>query len=135
MKSKFSILLAVLALIASTLACASVLGEPTLSNVRTAKDEAGTQPSSVFGENDTVYLISDLSNTIKGNEVTTKLYAVNVEGVDPNYLIAESTKPLEEDILTGTWTVTIDPPWDKGSYKAEVSFNGKLIDTVEFTIE
>jgi hypothetical protein len=133
MKSKISILLAVVALIASTLACA--LGEPTLSNVHTTKDEAGTQPTSVYGVNDTVYVISDLSNTVKGNEVMTKLYAVQVEGVEPNYLVAESTKTLDEDIMTGTWTVTIDPPWVVGSYKAEVYFNGKLINTVQFTVQ
>ncbi len=45
-KNKISILLAVAALIISTLACA--FGEPALSNVRVAKDQDGTQVTSVF---------------------------------------------------------------------------------------
>ena len=56
MKSKkLSILLAVLALIISTLACA-LGGEPTLSNVRTAKDQDGAQPASIFATTETVFV-------------------------------------------------------------------------------
>ena len=66
-KKKLSILLAAIVLIAAQLACA--FGEPTLSNVRTAKDQDGAQPSTTFGSSDTIYVVGDLSNAVEGNQM------------------------------------------------------------------
>ena len=138
MKSKkFSILLAAFALIAANLACA--FGEPTLSNVRTAKDQDGTQPSSVFATTETVYVVSDLSNGVKGNVITSKWYAVDVVDTEPNFLIDEAEIPVDEDAFNGTIYFFFPPPvdgqWPLGTYKTEVYFNGTLIDTVEFSVQ
>ena len=69
MKSKkLSILLAAIMLIAAQLACAA--GEPTFSNVRTARDADGAQPATTFSSLDTVYVVGDLANGVIGNNVT-----------------------------------------------------------------
>jgi hypothetical protein len=137
MNKKFSILLAVLALVASTLACA--LGEPTLDNVRTAKDQDGNQPTSVFSTTDTVYVVSDLSNGVKGNTISSKWYAVDVADTEPNLLIDEADIPIEDDSFTGNIYFYFPPPldgqWPVGSYKVEVYFNGVLTSTVNFTVQ
>jgi hypothetical protein len=133
MNKRFSILLAVVALIVSTLACA--VGEPSLSNVRTTKDQDGAQPSAVFSTTDTIYVVTDLSNGVKGNAVSLKWYTVDVVGYDPNTLLDEAEIPIEEDTFNGTVYFSIPPPLDGGTYKAEVYFNGALNNTVQFTVQ
>jgi hypothetical protein len=138
MKSKkLSILLAVIALIVSTLACAAG-GEPTLSNVRTAKDEDGAQPATIFGATDTIYVVTDLSNGVKGNLVTSKWYAVDVVDVEPNFLIDTAEKSIEDDSFSGTVFFYFEPPtdgWPAGTYKVEIYFNAALNSTVQFTVQ
>jgi hypothetical protein len=136
MKSnKLSILLAVMALIISTLACA--VGGPTLSNVRTAKDQDGTQPTSVFATTDTVYVISDLSNGVKGNVFSAKWYAVEVADAEPNSLLDQADLTLDEDESSNTVWFNFAPQgaWTVGRYKIEILLNGTLVDTVEFSIQ
>lgn len=138
MKSnKISILLALAALIISTLACA-LGGEPTLSNVRTAKDEDGAQVASVFSSSETIYVVNDLANGIKGNVVSSKWYAVNAADTEPNFLIDEVDIPIEEETFDGTIFFYFEAPdggWPVGTYKVEVYFNGTLNSTVEFAVQ
>ena len=138
MKSnKISILLAVIALIISSLACAFG-GEPALSNVRTAKDQDGTQPSTVFATTDTVYVVSDLSNGVKGNVVNSKWYAVEVADTEPNLLLDEADISIDEDksySLYFYFPPPLDGQWPVGSYKVEIYFNGVLNSTVPFTVQ
>ncbi len=137
MNKNFSILLAALALIISTLACA--LGQPTLSNVRTAKDQDGTQVTSVFSTTDIIYVVSDLSNGATGNVVSSKWYAVAVADTEPNLLLDEVEIPIEEDSFNGTIYFYFPPPldgqWPAGLYKVEIYFNGALSSTAEFTVQ
>ena len=136
--NKLSILLAVIALIISTLACAVGGGEPALDNVRTAKDEDGAQPATVFGSTETVYAVSDLSNGVKGNVILSRWYAVSVPDVEPNFLIDEVDITIEEDSFSGTIFFSFEPPeggWPAGTYKVEVLFNDVLITTSEFSVQ
>ena len=139
MKSKkLPILLAVIALIIPTLACAFG-GEPTLSNDRTAKDQDGAQPASVFSKTETVYVVSDLSSGVKGNIITSKWYTVDVADTEPNFLIDTAEIPIEDEAFDGTIYFFFDPPidgeWPVGSYKVEIYFNGVLNSTNQFTVE
>lgn len=137
MKSnKISVLLAVAALIVSTLACA--FGEPSLSNVRVAKDQDGAEVSSTFGTTDTVYVVSDVSNGVVGNVVASKWTVVSVEGYDPGFVIDEVDLTLDEDQLTYTVYFYFEPPeggWPLGTYQVEVFFNGATVSTVQFTVQ
>ncbi|MDP2777701.1 MAG: hypothetical protein Q8O48_08645 [Anaerolineales bacterium] len=139
MKSKkLPILLAVIALIIPTLACAFG-GEPTLSNGRTAKDQDGAQPVSVFSKTETVYVVSDLSSGVKGNIITSKWYAVDVADTEPNFLIDTAEIPIEDEAFDGTIYFFFDPPiggeWPVGRYKVEIYFNGVLNSANQFTVE
>lgn len=136
MKRNFSILLAIAALIASTLACAA--GEPSLSNVRTARDADGTQLSATFSSTDTIYVVSDVANGVKGNVISSKWMVSSVEGYDPGFLIDEVELILEEDQLSYSVNFYFEPPtdgWPVGTYKVEVYFNSVLNSTVEFTVQ
>ncbi len=135
-KNKISILLALSALIISTLACA--LGEPTLSNVRVAKDQEGTQVTNVFSPTDTVYAVSDIANGVAGNVVTSKWTVVSVEGYDPGFLIDNVDLTLDKDQLAYTVYFYFEPPeggWPVGAYQVEVLFNGTSVSTIQFSIQ
>ncbi|MBE0682638.1 MAG: hypothetical protein IH589_12060 [Anaerolineales bacterium] len=134
--NKISIFLAVAALIASSLACA--LGEPTLSNVRVARDQDGTQLSTTFGATDTIYVVSDLANGKAGNVVTSRWSVVSVDGYDPGFVIDEVDLTLDEDQLSYTVYFYFEPPeggWPAGTFQVEVFFNGTPVSTVQFTVQ
>jgi len=137
MKSKkFSILLAALMLVLVQLACAA--GEPTLTGTRTSFDQEGTQPSSTFGAFDTVYVVSDLENGVAGNVITSRWYAENVDGLDPNFFLDEADINVTQESFNGTVYFFFEPPtdgWPAGTYKVEVLFNGVLSATVNFSIQ
>ena len=137
MKNKLAILFAVMALIASTLACS--FGDPTLDNLRTAKDQDGNQPATVFSTSDTVYVVSDLSNGVVGNVITSKWYAIDVANTEPNLMFDEADITIDEDGFNGNVYFYYPPPvdgaWPTGLYKVEIYFNDVLIGTSEFTVE
>ncbi|MFN8385553.1 MAG: hypothetical protein U0V48_16880 [Anaerolineales bacterium] len=138
MRNKLFVLLAVLALTASTLACAFGGGEPSLSNIRTAYDSDGANVSSTFGPSDTVYVVTDLSNGVKGNVVSSDWYVENAEGVDPNFLMDSVQYDVVDDTFTGTVHFYFEAPdggWPAGTYRVEVFFNGQPAETVRFTIQ
>ncbi|GMV33847.1 MAG: hypothetical protein DCC59_07790 [Chloroflexi bacterium] len=133
---KLSIFLALFALILAQLACAA--GEPSLSNVRTAKDEDGKQATSTFGAFDTVYVVADLSNGVMGNQVSSRWFFDNVPGFESGALIDESTIDITEDSFNGTvyfYFPAQTDGWPVGTYKVEVYFNGTLNSTVNFTVQ
>ncbi len=68
MRNKLFVLLAVLALTASTLACAFG-GEPGVSNVRMATDVSGETVSSVYSPSDDFFVFFDVSAVVTGNVV------------------------------------------------------------------
>lgn len=137
MKNKLPILFALLALVASSLACA-LGGDPTLSNTRTALDEDGINTSSTFGPFDTVYVVNDLANGVSGNVVSSNWYAESAEGVDPNFLIDTVEYNVVDETYNGIIYFYFEPPdggWPLGTYRVEVSFNGVPSTTVRFTVQ
>lgn len=138
MNRKFPIVLALIALVLTSLACAALGGgDPTLSNTRTATDEDGLNVTSVFGQFDTVYVVSDLDNGVQGNSVTSIWYAADVEGVEPDFLIDEVTYNVSDESFTGTVHFFFEAPdggWPPGIYRVEVTFNGIPSSSVTFTI-
>jgi hypothetical protein len=133
---KFSILLALIALIVASLACGGP-SEPTMSNVRMAQDQDGAQPTSTFGIFDTVYIVGDLAAVQVGNTVETRWFTENVDGYDPNFLIDSSSLTLETEDYDFFYFEFPAPPdgWPTGTYKVEVYFNGVLNTTVTYSVQ
>lgn len=129
------ILLAVASLVASSMACA-VGGGLSLTNARAAFDQGGEQATTTFSPNDTVYVVADLANAPVGTVVTSKWFATNAEGMDPNTLIDEAEITVNEDNFTGTVYFYFPPttPWPSGSYAVELYLNGTLTTSVTFTV-
>ena len=135
-KRTLPILLAVFALMAASLACAFG-GKLGLSNARTAFDEDAAQPTSVFGPNDAIYVVADLSNAPVGTVVVSKWYYVSVEGMDPNTLIDEANLSIDQDNFSGTvhFFFPAGSDWPLGTYAVELYLNGELIQTVNFSVQ
>jgi hypothetical protein len=130
------ILLAVVSLIAATLAC-SVGGDLSLTNFRAAHDQNGEQVASVFSPTDTVYIVADLSNAPTGTMISSKWFAVDAEGMDPNALIDEAEITTDQESFSGTVYFYFPPssPWPVGSYTVEIYLNGQIAESVPFTVQ
>ncbi len=137
MKSrKLSVLLAIMALIASTLACGT--GELSLDNARMATDEAGTQIVTSYSSVDDFIIVAELNNAVKGTIVEVRWYLTSAEGFEAGEITPEdgSSITIEEDYFTGTvnFRLTSDTQWPAGDFQAELYLNGALIHTLNFTV-
>ena len=135
MKKLFPVLLAVLALVASTLACS--LTEMSLENARMAFDQDGKNVTSTFSTSDVFYVVADLNNAPKDTNVVAKWYAVKVEGYDPDYMFKDMTYTVAEDSFSGTvyFQLSNDSGWPTGDYKVELYLNNELKQTVNFNVQ
>lgn len=134
-KRTLPIFLAVFALMSATLACA--FGELGLSNARTAFDEDGERPTSVFAPSDAIYVVADLSNAPVGTVVTSRWYTLSVEGEAPNTLIDEADITISEDNFSGTvhFFFPAGSNWSFGTYAVELYLDGELIETVNYSVK
>jgi len=135
MKKLFPVLLAVLALVASSLACS--LTEMSLDNARMAFDENGESATSTFSSTDVFYAVADLSNAPTGTKVVAKWIAVNIEGEEPGSVFQEQTLDITEDNFSGIiyFQLSNDTGWPNGDYKVELYLNDALAQTVTFNVQ
>jgi hypothetical protein len=135
MKKLFPVLLAVLALVASSLACS--LTEMSLDNARMAFDQDGKNVTSTFSSTDVFYAVADLSNAPKGTKVVAKWVAVNIEGEDPGSVFQEQTLDITEDSFSGTiyFQLSNDGGWPSGDYKVDLYLNDALTQSVTFNVQ
>ena len=136
MKSKFSILLAVLALLASTLACA-VGGELSLTNARMSTDSDGKNVTTTFSPTDVFYVVADLANSPTGTKVDAKWIAVDIPGEQANSVFKETNYVTDTDNFSGIvyFELSNDSGWPAGSYKVELYLNGALAQSLDFTVQ
>jgi hypothetical protein len=83
-------------------------------------------------------VVSDLSNGKQGNVVTSRWYAVNVEGLDANQMFDEADITIKDATFNGNVYFYYPAPeggWPLGSYKVEIYFNDALVSTVEFSVQ
>lgn len=138
MNKKLSILLALLALVLATLACAA--GELSLENPRMSKDDTGNNPVTSFSPGDTFYVVADLNNATNGTTIEARWYTVDVPGYESGQIPTDTPSQLtiSEDYFTGTVNFSLTgggDPWPTGSYKVELYLNGVLTHTVNFTVQ
>lgn len=135
-KRTLPIFLALFALIFASLACAFG-GKLGLTNFRTAHDEDGQQTASTFAPNDAIYTVADLANAPNGTVISTKWYAVSVEGQDPNTFLDEAVITTDQESFSGTvhFFFNEGQNWAAGAYAVEWYLNGQLINTVTYSVQ
>jgi hypothetical protein len=137
MKSnKLSVMLGVIALIISTLACSFGAGDPSLTNPRMSTDSEGVNITTVYSGGDAFYAVADLSNVETGSIVDAKWYLVSAVDYDPGEI--ESTSLTIEDSSLYNYVsfeLTSTDGWPVGQYKVELYLNGVLAHTIDFSVQ
>jgi hypothetical protein len=134
---KLFILLAALALVISTLACAAFSGgEPSLTNPRLSSDSDGVNATTVYSTTDIFYAVADLSNVEDGSVIDAKWYLVSAADYDPGE-IESSTLTIEDKNAVNyvSFQLTSDSGWPVGEYKVELYLNGTLAHTMNFSVQ
>lgn len=137
MKNRVVVLLAVLALVVSSLACAFGNTELSLSNLRMAFDQDGKNVTTTFAPTDVFYAVADLNNAPQGTVVEAKWTAVNAADTEPNLEFQTQTLDITEESFTGTiyFQLSNDEGWPTGQYKVDLYLNGTLAQTAEFNVQ
>lgn len=135
MKKWFPVLLAALALVASSLACS--LTEMSLENARMAFDQDGVNVTSTYSSSDVFYAVADLNNAPNGTALEARWIAVNVEGYDANFEFQTQPLDITEETFTGTiyFQLSNDNGWPTGDYKVDLYLNGELKQSVTFNVQ
>jgi hypothetical protein len=137
MKNKFVVLLAVLALIVSSVACAFGNTELGLTNLRMALDQDANNPTTTFSPTDVFYAVADLNNAPQGTQVEAKWTAVNAADTEPNLEFQTQTLDITEESFSGSiyFQLSNDEGWPAGQYKVDLYLNGALAQTAEFSVQ
>jgi hypothetical protein len=132
-KKNIQILSVFLVFVFVSLACGFSATTANIKDAVLATDEAGTQPTTEFAQNAVFYAVVTLANAPSDTNVKAVWYAVNAEGVDPNFKIDEVTTTTGDGVVP--FTLTNNNPWPVGTYKVELYLNDKLEKTLDFTVK
>jgi len=133
-KSRFSIILVIVMLAIAALACGGSISTANIKSATLSASESGSPETTVFNQDDlTVYCIVELANAPSDTVVKAVWTAVDIEGVDPNTLIDESTLTSGDAELT--FDLTNNQLWPVGSYKVDLYLNDKLDRTLEYRVQ
>jgi hypothetical protein len=137
MRNKYMVLLAVLALLISSLACEALSTELSLTNLRLAFDEDGKNVTATFSPTDVFYAVADLKNAPQGTTLEAKWTAVNATDTEPNLEFQTQNLDITEESFTGTiyFQLSNDEGWPTGQYKVDLYLNGALAQTAEFNVQ
>ena len=121
-------------LVALLAACEFSASTANIAGAILSRDEAGTEPVTVFAPADTFYLIVDLANAPDDTTARAVWYAVDVGDVAPaNTLIDEAT--LTSGSGTLTFDLVSDSQWPPGTYRVELYLNDELDQTLDFSVQ
>ena len=131
-KGMSRIIFAFLSILLATLACEFNASTATIKDATLARDSAGTDPTTVFGPNDTFYCIVQLANAPDDTVVKAIWYGVDGQSTTPNFVLDEAEATGGTG---GVFNLTTDVPWPTGPYKVEIYLNGTLDRTLEFQVQ
>jgi hypothetical protein len=125
--------LAISTLLLALLACSFSASTAKISDAKMARDYDGSDPTTVFAQDETFYCVVELTNAPDDTPVKASWVAVEVEGVEANTFIDEA------ELTTGSETLHFELSnnglWPLGKYKVEIYLNDKLDRTLEFIVQ
>ena len=131
--NKLPILLAIVALAVSILACGGSISTANIGDAWLSNDAEGNNRTTTFSQSDVMNLFIELRNAPDDTELKVTWIAVQAEGVDPNFVINESSYTSGDD--TVHFDLSNDNLWPVGSYKADIYLNGTLDRSLAFEIQ
>ena len=129
-----SILLAVVVLFVSALACGS--SAPVgVSNVYMANDAEGSNKTNTFASTDIVYVFFDVNGVDAGTQFQIKWFALNLDGQDPAepFTVTDYTYDSEGTIYAQIEST--DGGFPAAQYKVEIYMNGAKVGEQQFTVQ
>ena len=133
MKSRFTILLSILALTFAALACQFGFSTANIADAWMSKDAAGEQRSTTFLQDELFYAQVDVRNVPEGTQLKAVWTAVSAAGEAPNTEINTTESSLDEDTLVN-FELSNSNLWPAGNYKVEIYLNDKLEKTLDFEV-
>jgi hypothetical protein len=131
---KYSVLLAVIAIIVATLACGAPTG-PSTSNFRMTTDEDGKNKTTVYSPDQAFNVFFDVSGIDPGTQFEAKWYAVNAEGFDSSAPLKVTDYAYEEGVTSVYFQLTYNDNWPTGTYRVEVYMAGTKVGEQQFSVE
>jgi hypothetical protein len=133
-KNKIQILIIVIVVMFTMLACEASISTAKISEAYMTANEDGSGTTTIFSGDQTFYCIVKVSNAPDDTTLKAVWTAVDVEGVDPGFLIdeVELTTDGQNEF---TFNLQNDGLWPAGNYKVEIFLNGTLDQTLEFAVQ
>ncbi len=131
---KLPILLAVLVLFVSALACGST-APVGVSNIYMANDEGGNNKTTTFAPTDTIYVFFDVNGVESGAQLQVRWYALNLADQDPNtpFTTTDYTYNNEATIYANIESTTGGFP--AAQYKVEIYLNDAKVGEQQFSVQ
>ena len=129
---KFPMLLALMALILSTLACEFSASTANISDAWMSTDEDGAERVTAFAQDAVFYAQVDLQNAPDDTTLKAVWIAVEVQDTEPNFMIDETELATGDGLVH--FTLSNDNLWPIGKYKVDLYINGELASTLEFQV-
>ena len=129
---KFPMLLALMALILSTLACEFSASTANISDAWMSADEDGAERVTAFAQDAVFYAQVDLQNAPDDTTLKAVWIAVEVQDTEPNFMINETELATGDGLVH--FTLSNDNLWPTGKYKVDLYINGELASTLEFQV-
>lgn len=131
--NKLPILLAIVALAVSILACGGSVSSANIGNAWLSTDAEGNNRTTTFSQSDVMNLFVELKNAPDDTKLKVSWIAVNAQGLDPNYVIKELDYTSSDD--TVHFDLSNDNLWPVGSYQADIYLNGTLDRSLTFEVQ
>ena len=133
MKSRFvPVLAAAVVLLASVLACGGSISTANIADAWMSTDEGGDSRTTAFAQDATFYAQVDLKNAPDDTKLKASWYAVNAEGVEPNFVINETEFASGDGLIH--FDLENDSLWPVGDYKVDIYLNDTLAKTLTFAV-
>ena len=120
-------------LMAVALACGFSVSTANVKEAFMAREVDGlAEPTTTFAPDEVFYCLVSVANAPDDTVVKAVWYAVDIPGVEANFLIEETEFTGGGDI---PFELSNDQYWPDGSYKVEIYLNDKLDTTLEFSVD
>ena len=133
MKISYKTLIPFALIVLITLACGFSASTANIADAKTARDNDGNDPTTVFAQDETFYCTVELANAPDDTTVKASWTAVEVDGEQPNTFIDEAELTTGSGILH--FELNNDGLWPVGKYKVDLFLNGELKRTLEFEVQ
>ena len=129
---KFPMLLALIALVLSALACEFSASTAKISDAWMSTDEGGAERVTAFAQDAVFYAQVDLQNAPDDTALKAVWTAVEVQDTEPNFVINETEFTSGDGLVH--FTLSNDNLWPTGKYKVDIYMNDQLANTLEFEV-